>query len=321
MPRSQQDSWEKVPPSKRRKDGPVFVREVALDNLRAMCIRLTTGDRSFEIMHASNTAVMVGARVGETVVVGTFRAQANRFEQEGGINPTVFLDVKRTGDCRDAKRRALFEVLLTCPTLWRDPASQTWHTHGEIACLSEGLSGIEIALKAGRVYCATCLAKGTTRYVKPVGEYDSRTYAHDSNDAHQLDRDHQATPGDKWRDTCTFCDIPGGNSGPPPDPDAPQPPTPKLDGQDPDSPIDPKALADMRERGGTWFAYVNMDLDSSNPGARQYLKCGEDCTLTTPPKHMPDTKAGLGWRYLYKGTVDTQTGLIAEGKWPGEPKP
>jgi hypothetical protein len=318
MPRSQQDSWEKVPPSKRRKDGPVFVREVALDNLRAMCQRVSTKGRQFTI-----TGNLLDNRVQVTEVVMSggvtrvatvfFRTQPPTFHrEEQPDNPTVTLEILRVGDGRHEKIRKEFEPLLTCPTLWRREPGQPWETHGETYARLGGSP-----LQSGHVYCTVCASRNVTRC---VGVKEG-VYTHNSNDGRQYDQDHQATPGEKWYDVCTFCDLPGGNSGPPPDPDAPQPPTPKLDGQDPDSPIDPKALADMRERGGTWFAYVNMDLDSSNPGARQYLKCGEDCTLTTPPKHMPDTKAGLGWRYLYKGTVDTQTGLIAEGKWPGEPKP
>jgi hypothetical protein len=91
---------------------------------------------------------------------------------------------------------------------------------------------------------------------------------------------------------------------------APEPPAPLLEGQVEASEIDPKGLASMRERGGEWFAYRNCDLSSADVGRLQFLRCGAGCSNLAPPKTMPDTDAGLGWRYTFEGEVDLATGLV-----------
>ncbi len=73
----------------------------------------------------------------------------------------------------------------------------------------------------------------------------------------------------------------------------------------------PEALAQMCERGGTWFAYQNIDMSSAALGHLQFLKCGEGCTYVTPPERYPaDTQAGMGWRYVLCGQVILTTGEI-----------
>lgn len=73
-----------------------------------------------------------------------------------------------------------------------------------------------------------------------------------------------------------------------------------------------EALQQMRERGGSWAAYQNQALDSRNCGHLQFLKVGEGCTYTAPPRSYPsDTEHGMGWRYCYIGMVNLETGEIA----------
>jgi hypothetical protein len=75
--------------------------------------------------------------------------------------------------------------------------------------------------------------------------------------------------------------------------------------------IDDEALAQMKERGGTWAVYQNIALDSANMGHLQFLKVGEGCTFTTPPKRYPkDNEHGMGWRYVHVGMVNLEAGDI-----------
>jgi hypothetical protein len=73
-----------------------------------------------------------------------------------------------------------------------------------------------------------------------------------------------------------------------------------------------EALAQMRERGGEWFAYQNHDLGHPDIGHLSFLQCGEGRTFVTPPERRPDFPGGsLGWRYLLAGKVDLETGEIS----------
>lgn len=73
---------------------------------------------------------------------------------------------------------------------------------------------------------------------------------------------------------------------------------------------EPDALAQMKERGGTWAAYQNIALDSADRGRIQFIKYGPGCTFEKPPEKCPDTKVSLGWKYAFVGLVDLETGLI-----------
>lgn len=80
---------------------------------------------------------------------------------------------------------------------------------------------------------------------------------------------------------------------------------------------DPEALAQMRQRGGQWAAYHNVDLGHPNCGHLQFLKFGEGCTFTgldkLPEQYPSDTAAGgLGWRYRLLGIVSMETGEISD---------
>ena len=79
-----------------------------------------------------------------------------------------------------------------------------------------------------------------------------------------------------------------------------------------DTTIHPTVLQTLRERGGDWYAYQNVALDSAGLGGLQFLQCGEGRTYQTPPSRMPDTQHAIGWKYLLVGKVNLETGTIAE---------
>jgi len=74
--------------------------------------------------------------------------------------------------------------------------------------------------------------------------------------------------------------------------------------------IDPKAIQQMRARGGRWYAYENHALDSVYLGRLQFLRCDPDRTYTTPPTRMPDTQTSINWAYQLIGELNLETGWI-----------
>jgi hypothetical protein len=71
----------------------------------------------------------------------------------------------------------------------------------------------------------------------------------------------------------------------------------------------------MRERGGTWAAYQDHDLGSLGIGHMKFLRYGEGCTFSEPPKpRLPDTRTEINWRYQFAGLVNVETGKIEEVK-------
>ena len=72
-----------------------------------------------------------------------------------------------------------------------------------------------------------------------------------------------------------------------------------------------EALVQMREMEGSWAAYQNHAMDSSDLGGLRFLRFGEGATFAEPPERYPDTpKLGTGWRHLHVGTVNLETGDI-----------
>lgn len=61
-----------------------------------------------------------------------------------------------------------------------------------------------------------------------------------------------------------------------------------------------------------WAAYQNHDMNSGHFGHLQFLAVGPQNTFKEPPARMPDTDVGLGWRYLFVGWVDLNTGEVCE---------
>jgi hypothetical protein len=77
-----------------------------------------------------------------------------------------------------------------------------------------------------------------------------------------------------------------------------------------DGKIHPQTFEAIRQRGGAWAAYQCVALDSSQLGAVQFLKYGPDCTFKAPPEAMPNTPAGIGWKFRHVGFVDLASGQI-----------
>ena len=74
---------------------------------------------------------------------------------------------------------------------------------------------------------------------------------------------------------------------------------------------DEETLEVMRERGGEWFAYQNVDLGHPELGHLRFLKCGAGCTFKEAPERHPDSpEAGICWRYLLVGSINLETGDI-----------
>lgn len=76
-------------------------------------------------------------------------------------------------------------------------------------------------------------------------------------------------------------------------------------------------LADLRQRGGAWAAYQNVDMSSAGLGHLKFLKVGDECTFKLPPEVLPDGPDGsINWRYYYVGILDLETGAISKGELP-----
>lgn len=81
----------------------------------------------------------------------------------------------------------------------------------------------------------------------------------------------------------------------------------------------PTSLRTLRERSRPntkWAAFENHAMDSSLRGHLQFIMFGEGCTYETCPEKMPDTEFDLGWKYVFVGVVNLETGEI-EGKRDG----
>ena len=77
------------------------------------------------------------------------------------------------------------------------------------------------------------------------------------------------------------------------------------------------ALAQMRARGGDWFAYLDGLIEAprrngliADGRVTRYLKCGPGCTFETPPATHPDLDGQILWRYCLIGQVNLTTGVV-----------
>ena len=59
-----------------------------------------------------------------------------------------------------------------------------------------------------------------------------------------------------------------------------------------------------------WAAYQNHDLGSRNIGHLQFLAIGPQNTFKEAPARAPDGPSGLGWRYVYVGWINLETGKV-----------
>lgn len=84
--------------------------------------------------------------------------------------------------------------------------------------------------------------------------------------------------------------------------------------------VDDETLAIMRARlrpNTRWAAYQNVALDSATLGEIRYLHVGEGCTFKEPPPRYPDTEKSTGWRHVFYGWVNFDTGVIEEAAHGG----
>lgn len=73
-----------------------------------------------------------------------------------------------------------------------------------------------------------------------------------------------------------------------------------------------ETLKVMRERGGRWAAYCNVDLSHPQLGHLKFLQFGglENTFKVPPAPRLPDTPTEINWRYYYVGEVNLTTGKI-----------
>jgi hypothetical protein len=56
--------------------------------------------------------------------------------------------------------------------------------------------------------------------------------------------------------------------------------------------------------------YTNVAMDSHSLGHQIAMAVGPDQTHKTPPKCAPDGPHGLGWKYLFDGYMNLETGVV-----------
>jgi hypothetical protein len=67
--------------------------------------------------------------------------------------------------------------------------------------------------------------------------------------------------------------------------------------------ISPDTARTLRQQGGTWAIYENVDLGHPGIGHLKFLRVGGGCTFQEPPKRLPDTETEINWRYWLVGTI------------------
>jgi len=83
--------------------------------------------------------------------------------------------------------------------------------------------------------------------------------------------------------------------------------------------VEPETLEEMKtspynHEDTRWAVYQNMALDSVNVGHMQFLAVGSQNTFKEPPGRIPDSPAGLGWRYGFIGWVDLESGVVEKAE-------
>lgn len=74
-----------------------------------------------------------------------------------------------------------------------------------------------------------------------------------------------------------------------------------------------KARSLMNERtkpGDRWAVYENHAMDSAFAGNLNFLQIGPTRTFKKAPERMPDSNLGIGWKYVFIGWVDLESGEI-----------
>lgn len=70
-----------------------------------------------------------------------------------------------------------------------------------------------------------------------------------------------------------------------------------------------------------WAAYQNHDMGHPLLGHLQFLAVGSEVTFKQAPRAYPDTRFGLGWRYLFVGWVDLDRCVVVEAAWAPDLEP
>lgn len=76
------------------------------------------------------------------------------------------------------------------------------------------------------------------------------------------------------------------------------------------APQDLELLRQRSRTGARWAAFLNVAMDSGVHGKLIYIHVGEGCTYKEPPKHAPDGSWGAGWKFLFSGYVNLETGEV-----------
>lgn len=111
-------------------------RVVSLENLNAMCERISGFCHRFEVVKVSRSRVHIAYSNpdeygNESPMTAVFPCYPSTFD--GHDNPAVVLDYLRIiNDDHDGEGWQCFEELRSCPILWRDPETGAWMSEDEI---------------------------------------------------------------------------------------------------------------------------------------------------------------------------------------------
>jgi hypothetical protein len=122
------------------------VRVVSLENLKAMCERVSGVSNGYHIDKITTNRVYVSTNTATAgSVTAIFPCWPSKFAIDGKDNPSVALDILRitgaTDDDYDASQE--FDLLLDCEPLYRsiaDDGAEIWRTEYEILSAKYGFS-------------------------------------------------------------------------------------------------------------------------------------------------------------------------------------
>ena len=113
------------------------VRVVALENLSAMCERVSGVCHNYHVSKVSRSRVHIEYSnpdewANDHPMTAVFPCYPSGWPGDES-NPRVVLDILRViADSWDGEGWQAFDTLRNCPTLWRDPDGNTWSTREEI---------------------------------------------------------------------------------------------------------------------------------------------------------------------------------------------
>jgi hypothetical protein len=111
-------------------------RVVSLDNLHAMCARVSGWAHRYEVSKVSRSRIHVtysnpDEYGNESPMAAVFPCYPSTFD--GADNPAIVLDMIRViADNWDGEGWQSFSQLLDCPVLWRNPTTGAWETETQI---------------------------------------------------------------------------------------------------------------------------------------------------------------------------------------------